>query len=109
MELEAWSGDWGLPSIDSECLKILAFAKFSGAPLTQVLGDVIKLTLLKKRVPLMSYLCRRLTFNFPSYTLYIGLTTFFFARNAQTIHSGHHLVTCLSFVTPEWYSPTSIA
>jgi len=35
MELEAWSGDWGLPSIDSECLKILAFAKFSGAPLTQ--------------------------------------------------------------------------
>ena len=77
MELEAWSGDWGLPSIDSECLKILAFAKFSGAPLTQVLGDVIKLTLLKKRVPLMSYLCRRLTFNFPSYTLYIGLTTFF--------------------------------
>ena len=37
MELEAWSGDWGLPSIDSECLKILAFAKFSGAPLTQVL------------------------------------------------------------------------
>ena len=37
MELDAWSGDWGLPSIDSECLKILAFAKFSGAPLTQVL------------------------------------------------------------------------
>ena len=37
MELEAWSGDWGLPSIDAECLKILAFAKFSGAPLTQVL------------------------------------------------------------------------
>jgi len=35
MELEAWSGDWGLPSIDAECLKILAFAKFSGAPLTQ--------------------------------------------------------------------------
>jgi len=35
MELEAWSGDWGLPSIDSECLKIIAFAKFSGAPLTQ--------------------------------------------------------------------------
>ena len=43
MELEAWSGDWGLPSIDSECLKILAFAKFSGAPLTQVLRDVVKL------------------------------------------------------------------
>ena len=56
MELEAWSGDWGLPSIDSECLKILAFAKFSGAPLTQVLRDVVKLTLLKKRVPLMNNL-----------------------------------------------------
>jgi len=35
MELEAWSEDWGLPSIDSECLKILAFSKFSGAPVTQ--------------------------------------------------------------------------
>lgn len=33
--MEAWSGDWGLPSIDAECLKILAFSKFSGAPLTQ--------------------------------------------------------------------------
>ena len=53
MELEAWSGDWGLPSIDSECLKILAFAKFSGAPLTQVLREVVKLTLLKRTVMLM--------------------------------------------------------
>lgn len=35
MELDSWSPDWGLPSIDSECLKILAFAKFSGAPINQ--------------------------------------------------------------------------
>ena len=77
MELEAWSGDWGLPSIDSECLKILAFAKFSGAPLTQVLRDVVKLTLLKIRVLLMSNLYQILAFHYPSHTLYIGLTTFF--------------------------------
>lgn len=35
MELECWSEDWGIPSIDSECLKILAFSKFSGAPIHQ--------------------------------------------------------------------------
>ena len=35
MDLECWSEDWGIPSVDSECLKILAFSKFSGAPVTQ--------------------------------------------------------------------------
>jgi len=35
MELECWSEDWGIPSIEPECLKILAFAKFSGAPVIQ--------------------------------------------------------------------------
>jgi len=35
MEVECWSEDWGIPSVDPECLKILAFAKFSGAPLQQ--------------------------------------------------------------------------
>ena len=30
MDLECWSDDWGIASIDPECLKILAFAKFSG-------------------------------------------------------------------------------
>jgi len=35
MDLECWSEDWGIPSIDPECLKILAFAKFSGAPINQ--------------------------------------------------------------------------
>jgi metaxin len=35
MELDSWSEDWGIPSIDPECLKILAFAKFSGAPVRQ--------------------------------------------------------------------------
>lgn len=35
MEVDCWSGDWGLPSVHPECLKILAFAKFSGAPLLQ--------------------------------------------------------------------------
>ncbi|XP_064474392.1 metaxin-1-like isoform X2 [Ornithodoros turicata] len=33
MELNIWKGDWGLPSIDSSCLEVLAYAKFSGAPL----------------------------------------------------------------------------
>ena len=35
MEVECWSEDWGIPSVDPETLKILAFAKFSGAPLLQ--------------------------------------------------------------------------
>lgn len=33
MDLECWSEDWGIPSTDPECLKIMTFAKFSGAPL----------------------------------------------------------------------------
>ncbi len=33
--MDCWSGDWGLPSVHPECLKILAFAKFSGAPVVQ--------------------------------------------------------------------------
>jgi metaxin len=35
MEVDCWAGDWGLPSVHPECLKILAFAKFSGAPVVQ--------------------------------------------------------------------------
>jgi len=35
MEVECWSSDWGIPSVDPDSLMILAFAKFSGAPLTQ--------------------------------------------------------------------------
>lgn len=33
MELYVWKGSWGLPSIDTACLEIMAYAKFSGAPL----------------------------------------------------------------------------
>lgn len=33
MEVYIWKGDWGLPSIDTACLEVLAYAKFSGAPL----------------------------------------------------------------------------
>ncbi|KAL0984889.1 hypothetical protein UPYG_G00149990 [Umbra pygmaea] len=32
-ELYCWEGDWGLPSVNTECLIVLAYAKFSGAPL----------------------------------------------------------------------------
>lgn len=39
MEVECWSEDWGIPSVDPETLKILAFAKFSGAPLLQKSSD----------------------------------------------------------------------
>jgi len=35
MEVECWSEDWGIPSVDPESLKVLAFAKFSGAPVVQ--------------------------------------------------------------------------
>lgn len=35
MEVSTWSEDWGLPSVDPECLKILAYSKFCGAPVTQ--------------------------------------------------------------------------
>ncbi|XP_072051216.1 metaxin-1-like [Amphiura filiformis] len=33
MELDCWKGDWGLPSVDTKCLNILAYAKFAGAPI----------------------------------------------------------------------------
>ncbi|CAL1262086.1 unnamed protein product [Larinioides sclopetarius] len=33
MELDIWQGDWGLPSIDLTCLQVMAYAKFSGAPI----------------------------------------------------------------------------
>ncbi|XP_029435320.1 metaxin-1 [Rhinatrema bivittatum] len=33
MELYCWKGDWGLPSVDVDCLAVLTYARFSGAPL----------------------------------------------------------------------------
>ncbi|XP_018421371.1 PREDICTED: metaxin-1 [Nanorana parkeri] len=33
MELYCWKGDWGLPSVDPDCLTVLTYARFSGAPL----------------------------------------------------------------------------
>ncbi|XP_072760799.1 metaxin-1 isoform X1 [Anoplolepis gracilipes] len=33
LQLDIWKGDWGLPSVDVECLQVLAYAKFSGVPL----------------------------------------------------------------------------
>ncbi|XP_039608227.1 metaxin-1-like [Polypterus senegalus] len=33
MELYCWKGDWDLPSVDPDCLTVLAYARFSGAPL----------------------------------------------------------------------------
>ncbi|XP_011866341.1 PREDICTED: metaxin-1 isoform X2 [Vollenhovia emeryi] len=33
LQLDVWKGDWGLPSVDVECLQVLAYAKFSGIPL----------------------------------------------------------------------------
>ncbi|CAB1422766.1 unnamed protein product [Pleuronectes platessa] len=32
-ELFCWEGDWGLPSVSSDCLVVLAYAQFAGAPL----------------------------------------------------------------------------
>ncbi|KAK9308849.1 hypothetical protein QLX08_001270 [Tetragonisca angustula] len=32
-ELTIWKGDWGLPSVDTECLQVLVYAKFNGIPL----------------------------------------------------------------------------
>ncbi|XP_013885316.1 metaxin-1 [Austrofundulus limnaeus] len=32
-ELFCWEGDWGLPSVSSDCLVVLAYAQFTGAPL----------------------------------------------------------------------------
>ncbi|XP_067375962.1 metaxin-3 isoform X1 [Channa argus] len=34
MELRCWGGDWGLPSVHTECLIVLSYAKFSGAKVT---------------------------------------------------------------------------
>ncbi|XP_075397331.1 metaxin-3 isoform X3 [Tenrec ecaudatus] len=33
LELSCWGGGWGLPSVHSDSLVVLAYAKFSGAPL----------------------------------------------------------------------------
>ncbi|GIY25286.1 metaxin-1 [Caerostris darwini] len=33
MELDIWQGDWSLPSVDLTCLQVMAYAKFSGAPI----------------------------------------------------------------------------
>lgn len=33
MEVQVWSSDWGLPSIEPRCLQLITYAKFSGAPL----------------------------------------------------------------------------
>ncbi|KAL0131164.1 hypothetical protein PUN28_002613 [Cardiocondyla obscurior] len=33
LQLYVWKGDWGLPSVDIECLQVLAYAKFSEIPL----------------------------------------------------------------------------
>ncbi|KAF7406410.1 hypothetical protein HZH68_005779 [Vespula germanica] len=33
MQLDVWKGDWGLASIDTECLQVLAYARFNGIPL----------------------------------------------------------------------------
>ncbi|XP_023657266.1 metaxin-1a [Paramormyrops kingsleyae] len=33
LELFCWKGGWGLPSVNTECLTVLAYAKFAGAPL----------------------------------------------------------------------------
>lgn len=32
-ELFCWEGAWGLPSVDTDCLTVLVYAKFAGAPL----------------------------------------------------------------------------
>ncbi|KAM6965205.1 metaxin-3 isoform 2-T2 [Aplochiton taeniatus] len=34
MELRCWGSGWGLPSVHTECLIVLAYAKFSGAKVT---------------------------------------------------------------------------
>ncbi|KAK6644031.1 hypothetical protein RUM43_000296 [Polyplax serrata] len=39
MELEVWSGDWGLPSIDINCLQILVYCKLSGAPVQLIVKN----------------------------------------------------------------------
>uniref|UniRef100_A0A1B6KXI1 GST C-terminal domain-containing protein n=1 Tax=Graphocephala atropunctata TaxID=36148 RepID=A0A1B6KXI1_9HEMI len=32
MELDIWKGDWGLASIDLDCLRLVTYCKFAGAP-----------------------------------------------------------------------------
>ena len=32
MEISVWSPDWGVASVDFECLTMISYAKFSGAP-----------------------------------------------------------------------------
>ncbi|XP_020041433.1 metaxin-3 isoform X2 [Castor canadensis] len=39
LELSCWGGGWGLPSVHSESLVVMAYAKFSGAPLKVTVID----------------------------------------------------------------------
>ncbi|XP_064608299.1 metaxin-1-like [Liolophura sinensis] len=32
IQVDVWKGDWGLPSVDPNCLAVLAYCKFSGVP-----------------------------------------------------------------------------
>ncbi|KAI9555759.1 Metaxin-1 [Daphnia sinensis] len=43
MELEIWKGEWGLPSVDVNCLEVMTYAKFSGTPLkTKITNNPFK-------------------------------------------------------------------
>lgn len=65
-ELNVWSGDWGLPSIDYKCLQMLAFCRFSGVPIktnftnnpiwTQLPSFVHKSTKLSELRQIVNYL-----------------------------------------------------
>lgn len=54
MELQIWEGDWGLPSIDHDCLAVLAYSKFLNLNI-----DVKKVTnywkLSRENLPILSY------------------------------------------------------
>jgi metaxin len=38
MQVYVYKGDWGLPSIDNDCLKVLSFIKLSKAPVDIKIG-----------------------------------------------------------------------
>ncbi|XP_012272254.1 metaxin-1 isoform X2 [Orussus abietinus] len=76
MRLEIWRGDWGLPSTDVNCLRVLAYAKFSEAPL-EVMATSNPFRAPKGQLPVLR--CDAQTLATPK-----DITAFLNARNYTT-------------------------
>ncbi|OAD57699.1 Metaxin-1, partial [Eufriesea mexicana] len=59
-ELSIWKGDWGLPTVDTECLQVLVYAKFNDIPL-KINANANPFNTPNGRLPVLK--CKNDTFN----------------------------------------------